>query len=375
MIFRAAAIARKARARFIRAASFAWLVFGAAGAIPPAFADDSLLMEMNHPATLTPRAAQGLIISIARAGKRLVAVGERGRILLSDDNGGSWRQVETPTSVTLTQVRFATPSVGWSIGQMGVVLHTEDGGLTWATQFDGIRAGRVMLAAAKADIAAHGANDVTTANLQVAEETVAAGPNVPFLTILPLSPKNLLLSGAFGMAFSSTDGGATWQSIADNVPDPGGLHIYDLAESGGAVFAAGEQGLVLAGSFAGKFAPLATPFQGSFFGNLIAPDKSLIVYGLQGTILRSADHGKDWTQPVSGTQSGIDCGIVLRNGDILLGDIAGDLLLSHDDGKTFTSAQAPQPVAGLAQAADGTVILAGPLGLARLPPAALDPGA
>jgi photosystem II stability/assembly factor-like uncharacterized protein len=362
-------------ALFIRTAIFSFAFFGYAGTSLPASADDAVVMEMNHPAILTARAAQGLIISIARAGNRLVAVGERGRILLSDDDGGSWRQVATPTSVTLTQIRFATPTAGWAVGQMGVVLHTENGGLTWAIQFDGIRAGQVMLAAAKADIAAHGASDATTANLQAAEQTVAAGPNVPFLTILPLSPKNLVIAGAFGMAFASTDGGASWQSIADNVTDTSGLHIYDLVESDGAVFAAGEQGLVLAGSFAGKFSIISTPFQGSFFGDLVAPDKSLLVYGLQGTILRSADQGKDWAQPVSGAESGIDCGIVLRNGDILLGDIAGDLLLSHDDGKTFTLSQAQQPVAGLAQAADGSVILAGPRGLARLSPAALAPRA
>jgi len=375
LIFGHAAAEWVGRARFIRATVFTCLVLGCAAVTRPAAADDAVLMEMNHPATLTPRAAHGLIISVARVGSRLVAVGERGRILLSDDNGGTWRQVATPTSVTLTQVRFATPTAGWAVGQMGVVLHTEDGGLTWAAQFDGIRAGQVMLATAKADIAAHGANDVATANLQAAEQTVAGGPNVPFLTILPLSQKNLLLAGAFGMAFSSTDGGASWQSIADKIADPGGLHIYDLVEDNGAIYAAGEQGLVLAGSFAGKFSPVTAPSQGSFFGDLIAPDKSLIVYGLQGIILRSTDQGKDWTQPVSGAESGIDCGIVLENGDILLGDIAGDLLLSHDDGKTFTVSQVQQPIAGLAQAANGSVILAGPLGLVRLSPAALSPGA
>jgi len=363
------------RASFIRAAIFSFALFGYAGARLPASADDAVLMEMDHPAILTPRAAQGLIISIARAGNRLVAVGERGRILLSDDNGRSWRQVATPTSVTLTQVRFVTQAAGWAVGQMGVVLYTHDGGLTWAIQFDGIRAGQVMLAAAKADIAANGANPLTTGNLQAAEETVAGGPNVPFLTILPLSPKNLLLAGAFGMAFSSTDGGSSWQSIAKNIPDPNGMHIYDLIESEGTIFAAGEQGLVLAGRFGARFSPIATPFLGSFFGDLIAMDKSLIIYGLQGTILRSTDHGKHWTQPASGAESGIDCGIVLQNGDILLGDIAGDLMLSHDDGKTFTVRHAGQPVVGIAQAADGSVILAGPLGLARLAPAALNSGA
>ncbi len=330
---------------------------------------------MNSPATMTPWADQGLFTSIARAGDRLVAVGERGRILLSDDNGVTWRQVETPTSVTLTQVRFATPAVGWAIGQMGIVLHTVDGGLTWTIQFDGIRAGQVMLAAAKADIAAHGTNDVTTAYLQSAEQTVAGGPNVPFLTILPLSSDNLVLAGAFGMSFSSTNGCATWYSIVDDIPNQNGLHIYDLVENQEVIFAVGEEGLAISGKFGGVFSTIAVPFQGSFFGDLVAPDKSLIVYGLQGMVLRSIDQGKSWTQPASGVGVGIDCGTVLQSRDILLGDIAGDLLLSHDNGKTFVLSQATEPVVGLAQAADGSVIVAGPLGLVRMSVTTLNSGA
>ena len=38
--------------------------------------------------------------------ERLVAVGERGHILISTDNGASWRQVEVPTRAMLTAVTF-----------------------------------------------------------------------------------------------------------------------------------------------------------------------------------------------------------------------------------------------------------------------------
>ena len=89
---------------------------------------------------------------MARAGERLVAVGERGRIILSDDNGVTWRQVHSPTSVTLTHVTFATPVDGWAVGGMGIVLHSADGGLSWTKQLDGIQAADIALAAANADI-------------------------------------------------------------------------------------------------------------------------------------------------------------------------------------------------------------------------------
>jgi photosystem II stability/assembly factor-like uncharacterized protein len=345
-----------------------WLGFPA-----PARADDAVAVELNRPATITPRAKAGLFTSIANAGSRLVAVGEQGRILLSDDNGLSWRQVATPTSVTLTKVRFATSQEGWAVGQMGIVLHTKDGGLTWQKQFDDIAAGKIMLSAAQAAVAA-GSNATTQANLQAAQIMVGGGPNVPFLTVLPLSPTNVLIAGGFGIAFSSSDGGATWQSIAADIPNPNGLHIYDLVEDQTSLVGVGEQGFLLLGCLNGVFANPAPPSPGSFFGALLASDHSVIIFGLQGAIFRSNDKGSDWTKSASHVGAGIDCGVVLRNGDVVLGDIAGDLLISHNSGATFSLSSANQPVVALAQANDGTIIFGGPAGLSRITSAAIDSG-
>ncbi|MBN3816731.1 sialidase, partial [Paraburkholderia sp. Se-20369] len=58
------------------------------------------------------------INGLAKAGARIVAVGERGVILLSDDDGKHWRPASvTPDQPsTLTQVRFVTPSLGIAVG-------------------------------------------------------------------------------------------------------------------------------------------------------------------------------------------------------------------------------------------------------------------
>ena len=103
---------------------------------------------IDRPALQTVKSAVAMMLSIAVAGDRIVVVGERGYVLLSDDNGKSWRQTPTPTSVTLTSVGFATPTEGWAVGHMGVILHTTDGGSSWSKQLDGIVAARSMLAAA-----------------------------------------------------------------------------------------------------------------------------------------------------------------------------------------------------------------------------------
>ena len=53
--------------------------------------------EANKPAEIEPLAAGSLLLDLAAAGSRLVAVGERGHVLLSDDQGVTWRAGEERT--------------------------------------------------------------------------------------------------------------------------------------------------------------------------------------------------------------------------------------------------------------------------------------
>jgi photosystem II stability/assembly factor-like uncharacterized protein len=338
----------------------------------PAFANDAVAVALDRPATMTRLAPSGLFTAVTTAGTRLVAVGERGRIMVSDDDGVNWRQVPCPTSVTLTAVVFATPASGWVLGQMGVVLRTADGGLNWVRQLDGMQANQATMEEAEADVARLGNNDTTAAIMQNAEALVGGGPSVPFLALLPLTPAHLLLAGGFGLALESRDGGAHWVSVAGGMANPNGLHVYGLVRDQNEVFAVGEQGLFLAGTGGMPDQAVATPFPGTFFGAVVTPAHSLILYGLQGTILRSTDLAAHWQLPQSGVADAIDAGLLLRDGRILLGDVAGTILLSRDDGQTFHPHQAGEPVAGLAQAPDGSIIVAGPFGLRRIPLAALN---
>ncbi|MGL5147969.1 MAG: WD40/YVTN/BNR-like repeat-containing protein, partial [Plesiomonas shigelloides] len=80
---------------------------------------------------LQPKAAQSLLLDITRAGNKLVAVGERGHVLLGD---GAWQQVATPTAAQLTKVFFFNDALGWAVGHDATILHTQDGGKSWQVQ-------------------------------------------------------------------------------------------------------------------------------------------------------------------------------------------------------------------------------------------------
>ena len=127
---------------------------------------------LTQPSIIAAKSGTAAMLAVTRAGKRLVAVGERGIVLLSDDQGGTWRQVRTPVQVSLTAVQFANERSGWAVGHLGVVLHTVDGGLSWQKQLDGIQAAELALRAA-----------TTPQEKTAAEHLRADGPDKPFLDL------------------------------------------------------------------------------------------------------------------------------------------------------------------------------------------------
>ncbi len=275
---------------------------------------------LDHPAAHTVRAPRMAMLDVARAGDRLVAVGEAGVVLFSDDHGKSWRQAQVPVSVSLTAVQFIDAKRGYATGHMGVVLRTEDGGEHWRRIFDGVRAAQLVLEQARARHAAATGDEVKAAEraLGDAERLVADGPDKPFLGLHFADADNGFVFGAYNLIFRTGDGGATWTAWQDRLANPNGFHLYGMAHSGDALVLAGEQGLLLRSTDGGAtFAPLASPYKGSFFGITATAGGSLIAYGLRGYAWRSDDRGEHWTRiatdvavaflPADGSPTGAWC--------------------------------------------------------------------
>lgn len=300
------------------------------------------------------------LVGVASAGTRLVAVGERGTVVLSDDGSRHWRHASAPTDVTLTSVRFATPLEGWAAGHAGTVLHTADGGLTWSRQLDGDAAARLVLAAAGND----------PARRAEGQQLVEDGPDKPFLDLYAADARTALVVGAFNLAFRTTDGGMHWVPWQDRIPNPKALHLYGIAGAGRNLYIAGEQGLLLRSADAGEtFRPLVSPYRGTLFGVLVQADGSVIVYGLRGNAFRSADQGANWSKLALGTSAAITGGVALADGRAALVTQAGEMFVSeplHPEAFVRVAPDHPQPFAGAAQQRD-RIVLVGARGSSAAP--------
>lgn len=337
----------------------------------PAAAD-----EAGRAARASARVGSALFLAVARAGERLVAVGERGFVLLSDDGGRRWRQArEVPVSVTLTNVQFVSASVGWAVGHGGVVLHTRDGGERWVRQLDGAQAAALVLEDAQAAAAGAADEPALQRALREAEGLVADGPDKPLLGLHFRDERRGWVVGAYGLALATDDGGQSWRSIMRRIDNRGGKHLYDIRADGAGLVIAGEQGALFRADDAvqgggGQFGALASPYVGTWFGALAGPANELLVFGLRGNAYRRGGAHGGWERVETGLPVTLTAGLRLADGAIVLADESGRLLRSTDGGAHFT----PLPVSearsltGLAQAADGALVLAGARGMSRIEP-------
>lgn len=314
----------------------------------------------------TERAASSVLLGVARAGDRLVAVGERGVVVLSDDHGRTWRQARVPVSVTLTTVAFADKHTGFAAGHFGVVLRTEDGGATWLRELDGAAAASLALAAATQD------GDVE--GIAAARALVSDGPDKPFLALRVGNPYPVLAIGAYNLAFGKLGAAAPWAPMIGLFENPAGMHLYGIADIGSHRFVVGEQGTVLVRSQpGGSFEVLPSPYDGTWFGAIPTAGGGLLAFGLRGNAFRSVDLGRSWSRVDTGTAESLTAGTVLTDGRIVLVGVAGQVQVGDAAGTRFRTlpVEGASTFADVIQAADGGLVLVGARGVLTIPFAAL----
>lgn len=239
-----------------------------------------------------------LLLDAARAGKRLVAAGERGRIFVSDDEGASWQPAASPTQATLTTLHFQDARQGWAAGHDGVVLHTADGGAHW-TQL-----------------------------------RHAPGEERPLFAIHFDSAQRGSVIGAYGAYAESRDGGKSWteRKISDSDHHYNAMTVTTRGER----LIAGESGTLLSSTDGGDtWKALPSPYKGTYFGTVSSGTSNLNIFGLRGNVFHSADFGGQWQAVQSKTEASLMGARAWDPGTVVLAGQNGTILLSRDGGVTF----------------------------------------
>lgn len=299
----------------------------------PLAAPSALAQEEGVYSIESPKAVHGLTLDIAQAGKRLVAVGERGHILYSDDAGRNWIQARVPTRQLLTALTFVDSQHGWAVGHDALILATQDGGATWTRQFEDRER------------------------------------ESPLLDIWFRDRQYGLAVGAYGALLETRNGGRTWNDVSERLDNEEGLHLNGIAavKPSGLVIV-GETGALFRSADGGQsWERLESPYEGTLFGALgTARNDTLLIYGLRGNLYRSADFGDSWRavslRTVGGELAfGLNGGTLQADGTLVLVGHGGSILHSEDDGRSFTVYNRPdrQSLSSVADDGAGRLVLVG----------------
>ena len=300
-------------------------------AMAPAFADDhrDKLQPIEYAAE-SDMASGALLLDATRAGSRIIAVGEFGHVLLSDDNGDSWRQAKSvPTRNTLVGVTFIDNQTGYAVGHAATILKTSDGGENWTLQY-----------------------------IEHRGET-------PLFAVYFADAQNGIAVGGFSYTFETKNGGENWTQrvlVEDSFDD---FHLNDLfTDTNGNVFIPAEFGTVYKSRDRGQnWQAIETGYDGSFWGGLGLDNGDILVFGMRGNVWRSSNGGENWKRVDTGTDQSVSGGTQLEDGRVVLAGLSGTVLVSSNGGKSFKNQPRPDRLSfatAISRGGDDIILLGDP---------------
>jgi photosystem II stability/assembly factor-like uncharacterized protein len=130
-------------------------------------------------------------------------------ILRSQDGGKTWKQQYSRPGSILQAINIVTPSQGWVVGNAGLLLHTDDGGNSWA---------------------------------EITSYVESPSHSPPWLTCVEfLNREQGWIGGTDGRVFSTKDGGKSWRQETLGVAGT----VTNIALNSSSIFAVTSRGTVL----------------------------------------------------------------------------------------------------------------------------------
>lgn len=198
---------------------------------------------------------------------------------LDDASAGA----ESGPSRPLLDVWFRNADEGWAVGAYGMILHTRDGGRSWAflPGLDNPERFHLnaVLGLANGSLLVAGEGGRLYHQLAGQWQSVQTLTNASLYKLLALADGQVLVMGFGGALFESDDQGASWQTV--DLPVKASLYGGTQLSDGNLVLT-GQAGLVLYGPRADQLRAWRDAGKSAWLGAASLPDEHLALVGSAG---------------------------------------------------------------------------------------------
>ena len=260
----------------------------------------TVLPALQRPALQVKAPERQVLQTAARAGGRVVAIGERGLIVLSDDQGKTWAPGSPGAGERLAHravLRGRAARLGRGPRRRGPAHRRRRRDLEPPGRRRGTSPGRLGRGRAAGGTAPRRSGRRASAGRCAPSGRGRARTNRCWDVRFADARRGWVV-GAYNLFFETTDGGASWRSISTRLDKPEGAAPQRPGH--GCRDRRCSSPASRACSFARStparpFQALASPYKGSWFSLAQGEDGAVTVAGLRGNAFRSADGGTTWT--------------------------------------------------------------------------------
>ena len=237
------------------------------------------------------------------------ACGRWGRILHTTDGGKTWADQSSGTDYTLTSISFLDPRNGWAVGDGGTIVHTGDGGKTWEKQKSPVPfylMKVIFLSPLKGLIVTERTTILLTEDGGKTWRKQFSDQDFILKSLSFVDQLNGWAVGEYGYIYRTRNGGATWEKqagfykLSDRTGEiEGGTYLFDVvAIDPHTAWAVGIDGYVIRTTDGGKtWKEIDTGAPKTQLFCVTSDNRDTILISGKGTFLSSADKGKTWRIP------------------------------------------------------------------------------
>lgn len=256
-------------------------------------------------------------------------------------HAAGWAAQESPTGRNLYAIDISE-SVGYAVGQSGVIAYTKDGGKNWETGKSSVRDDLygVAFMGSKTGVAVGDAGTILRTENSGSSwtEIAVAGLSEDLRAVRMATSSAGYAVGEGGLILKTEDGGKTWKE-QDVSTDEDLFDVTAPRSDASRVWAVGRNGTIVATADGGKTWKLQKSGTSQDLYAASAPTSSAVWAAGEGDqILKSSDGGSTWSEfDADGLSSGEDVNDVtfLSSSKGMLEGSEGTHLQTDDGGKTW----------------------------------------